>query len=153
MTKTLIAVEPREQAGRDAITAFSSQFKAAGYAALEILDGGGVSFVYCDFHDDYVVKLESTEGNLYRFSQVKHKIKRNHHWRPHDLFGVPLRGKKIDRETVKGSFCAKMFEHIVNFGNQCESIILETNVHFHDKIEELCISINKSVTGNVKLTH
>lgn len=141
MTKTLASIGPREQAGRDAIKAFSSQFQAAGYAALEILDGGPVTFVYCDFHDDYVVKLESSGGDLYRFSQVKYKLKRNHQWKPFDLFGVPLQGSKIDPDAVKNSFCAKMFEHIVNFGDQCESIILETNVHFHDKVEELCLSV------------
>ena len=152
MTNELTSVEPREQAGRDAITAFSGQFRAAGYAALEILDDGPVIFVYCDFHDDYVVKLETSEGVFYRFFQVKYKLKRNHQWKPLDLFGVPLKGKKIDPTSVKNSFCAKMFEHVINFGDKCESIALETNVHFHDKVEELCKSAEKNDLSHIDLT-
>lgn len=135
-------IPPREQAGRDAITAFSAQFKAAGYAALEILDGGEVSVVYCDYHDDYVVKLVSATDQQFRFSQVKYKVKRNHQWKPLDLFGTPLRGK-INFDAVKNSFGVKMLEHVRNFGDQCEDIILETNVHFHDQIETLCELISK----------
>lgn len=133
---------PREQAGRDAITAFSSQFKAAGYAALEILDGGKVSVVYCDYHDDYVVKLVSGADQQFIFSQVKYKVKRNHQWKPLDLFGTPLKGK-INFDAVKKSFGVKMFEHVRNFGDQCEDILLETNVHFHDQIETLCELVSK----------
>jgi hypothetical protein len=151
MTKMLTSVEPREQAGRKMITGVSFQFIAAGYAALEILDGGPVTFVYCDFHDDYVVKLESSGGELYRFSQVKFKFKRNYQWTPLDLFGVPLRGEKINLDAVKNSFGVKMFEHIVNFGDQCESLILETNVNFHDKIEELCQSVGDNDLSHLDL--
>lgn len=46
----------RETAGRNTISRFRMQFQAAAYAALEILSGKEVDRVYCDYHDDFVVR-------------------------------------------------------------------------------------------------
>ena len=57
LVKSLEIVAPIEDVGRDTISRFDMQFQAAAaYAALEILDGNGIDCVYCDYHDDFVVR-------------------------------------------------------------------------------------------------
>ena len=58
-TKTMDIIHekaPRETVGRDTMVRFRMQFQAAAFAALEILSGKEVDRVYCDYHDDFVVR-------------------------------------------------------------------------------------------------
>lgn len=66
-------VAPRETAGRDTILRYTYQFRAAGHACLQILEDNEIDFVYCDYHDDYVVRRSKDGVQTYQFHQVKTK--------------------------------------------------------------------------------
>ena len=53
---SILDKKPRETAGRETVNRFRMQFQAAAFAALEILSGKDVDRVYCDYHDDFVVR-------------------------------------------------------------------------------------------------
>jgi len=60
--KTIEVVAPGEDVGRETLSRFDMQFQAAAFAALEILEGNGVECIYCDYHDDFVVR-RVVDGN------------------------------------------------------------------------------------------
>jgi hypothetical protein len=144
----LTAVSPREVAGRDTIARFRAQFAAAAYASLQILDAKGVDRVYCDFHDDFVVRHTLGPSHVYHFYQVKTKKKKNHQWTLAETAGIIKRNLKRtptedDLAKVRDSFSGKLLVHSINFGVECASVTLITNVHFHDDVEELLGSLQK----------
>lgn len=124
----------REHAGRETISCYEKQFKAAGVACLELLDDSPTDRVYCDYHDDYVKSGISDSTREYEFHQVKTKKNSAHQWSLLEVFGVSLQKKEQDPERVKNSFAGKLFEHILNFGPQCLSITLTTNIHTKDDV-------------------
>jgi hypothetical protein len=127
-----------EQAGRDTISRFDMQFQAAAYAALEILNGVA-DCVYCDFHDDFVVRKLVDGRPSYHFFQVKTKKKLNHQWGLNDVFGMKKRGQGTDKaslERIRRSFAGKLLCHGIVFGDQCDEVTLLTNVHFEDGVIE-----------------
>ncbi|MFP3758606.1 dsDNA nuclease domain-containing protein, partial [Cupriavidus sp. SIMBA_020] len=65
--------KPRETVGRTTVARFRMQFQGAAYAALEILSGKEIDRVYCDYHDDFVVRRTVAGVVDYHFSQVKTK--------------------------------------------------------------------------------
>lgn len=65
--KLLHEVEPREVAGREAIARFAAQFRAAAYMSLAILENGEIDCVFCDFHEDYVVRRRENQAVRYDF--------------------------------------------------------------------------------------
>ena len=89
-------VEPREVVGRETMLRFNMQHQAAAYAALEVLESRDVDRVYCDYHDDFVVRRQSSAGTSYHFYQVKTKGKANHLWSLREVFAL----KKSDRKSV-----------------------------------------------------
>lgn len=99
MTKLikLHEIEPRENNGRDTIARFRAQFRAASIACLSILNGKDTDRVYCDYHDDFVVRKKSADNFTYDFYQVKTKAKRNYQWSSFRIFLLLMRenNKKI----------------------------------------------------------
>ncbi|MEH6641018.1 dsDNA nuclease domain-containing protein [Vreelandella glaciei] len=138
-------IKPREQAGRDVFARYKAQVRSAAIAALAILEGK-IDRVYCDLHDDFVVRYKLDEGYQYSFFQVKTNNKSNSNWSINDLFGISSAGKKpADLKKMQDSFAGKMFLHTVNFPNSCAEVIFQTNITINDGAEEF---IENIVSGN-----
>lgn len=130
----------REQAGRDSFSRYRAQVRSAAIAALSILDGGEVDRVYCDLHDDFVVRRKIDNNYFYIFYQVKTHGKENHNWTINEVLGLNTRIKdqsKQNSEKIKNSFAGKMLLHTVNFGDSCRAVIFQTNIHIEDKLSEV----------------
>lgn len=131
---------PRETAGRTTVTRFRMQFQAAAYAALEILSGNEVDRVYCDYHDDFVVRRTVAGVVEYHFFQVKTKGKANQQWDVAEVFSLKKKGAldtEEKLEAIRKSIAGKLFVHTVEFGEQCRGITVLSNVHFDDDVHEV----------------
>ena len=84
---------PRETVGRNTVVRFRMQFQAAAYAALEILGGKEVDRVYCDYHDDFVVRRTVAGAVEYHFFQVKTKGRANQQWDVDEVFALKKKGE------------------------------------------------------------
>jgi hypothetical protein len=135
--KTIEMVPPREMSGRDTISRFDMQFQAAAYAALEILKGNGVDCVYCDHHDDFVVRRTIGGRVTYHFFQVKTKKKENHQWTFSEVFSMATQRPKKDAKSlanIKASIAGKLLIHGIIFSESCTEVTLLSNVHFDDDV-------------------
>lgn len=113
------------------------QFQAAAYAALEILSGKEIDRVYCDYHDDFVVRRSARGVVDYHFFQVKTKGKANQQWDVAEVFALKKKGAldtKEKLEAIRNSIAGKLFVHTIEFGNQCREITVLSNVHFDDDV-------------------
>jgi len=129
---TLGNVAPREQNGRDSFARYRAQVRAAAIASLAILESKGIDRVYCDLHDDYVVRSNSSSGVRYKFVQVKTKDKPNENWTIGELLGIDGRIKDFAKHSpsdIRASFIGKLLLHTVVFGEACEKVVFETNNH------------------------
>ncbi|RMU77873.1 hypothetical protein ALP23_102535 [Pseudomonas syringae pv. apii] len=130
-------VRPREQSGRDTIDRFRAQFKAASLESLALLENGEMERVYCDIHEDYVVKHIVNSKSKYRFVQVKTKSKLNHQYTILEIFGLKKKPKTSPIHDLVGSFVGKLLLHVDKFGDACVSIEICTNVNFDDEVEKI----------------
>jgi hypothetical protein len=131
---------PRETVGRDTTLRFRMQFQAAAYATLEILSGKEVDRVYCDYHDDFVVRRNVGGSIEYHFFQVKTKGKANQQWKVDEIFSLKKSGNLDTEEKLKAirdSIAGKLFIHTIVFGEQCREVTILSNVHFHDDVHEV----------------
>ena len=138
-------VQPREQAGRDALARFRAQAKAAALASLSILEGKEIDRVYCDVHDDFVVRFNRNGNLFYVFYQVKTNKKKNHNWTLNEIFGLNSRIKDLSKHKntdIFNSFAGKLLQHTVSFGDSCEAVIFQTNINIEDPIEKLMADIH-----------
>lgn len=136
---------PREIAGRDTVTRFRMQFQAAAYAALEILSGKDVDRVYCDYHDDFVVRRTVVGVVEYHFFQVKTKGKANQQWEAAEVFALKKKGEldtEEKLEAIRNSIAGKLFVHTVEFGEQCREVTVLSNVHFADDVHEVVTDLS-----------
>ena len=136
---------PREVAGRETILRFRMQFQAAAYAALEILSGSDVDRVYCDYHDDFVVRRSSSAGVNYHFFQVKTKAKLNKRWTLLEVFALKKKGALDTDEKlqeIRDSIAGKLFSHTIQFGEQCREVTILSNVHFEDEVLEAIAAVH-----------
>ncbi|WP_105750660.1 dsDNA nuclease domain-containing protein [Pseudomonas aeruginosa] len=141
----------REQNGRDSFSRYRAQVRSAAVASLSILEGGEVDRVYCDLHDDFVIRKKDENGFSYIFYQVKTKGKQNHNWTINEVFGLSskLRDQsKQKAEAIKDSFVGKLLLHTVVFDEYCNSVIFQTNVNSSDEVEELLSDIESGVYAN-----
>tara|TARA_R110001592_G_scaffold112292_2_gene310340 strand:- start:37 stop:1203 length:1167 start_codon:yes stop_codon:yes gene_type:complete len=132
--------EPRETVGRSTVSRFRMQFQAAAYAALEILSGKEVDRVYCDYHDDFVVRRTVAGVIDYHFFQVKTKGKANQQWNVAEVFALKKTGAldtEEKLEAIRNSIAGKLFVHTIEFGDQCSGITLLSNVHFKDDVHDV----------------
>lgn len=148
--KTIETATPAEDVGRDTLSRYDMQFQAAAYAALQILEGKGVDCVYCDFHDDFVVRRVVAGVTTYHFFQVKTKNKLNHQWSLSEIFALKKVGQKNDGESLKKvreSFAGKLLLHGIVFDAACIEATLLSNVYFHDDVvqavDELRVKVPK----------
>lgn len=144
-------VEPREQAGRDALARFRAQIRSAALASLSILEDKEIDRVYCDMHDDFVVRINSEGTFLYVFYQVKTKRKQNHNWTMKEIFGINARVKDASKHKntdISKSFAGRLLLHTVKFGDSCKSVVFQTNINVDDPIENLVNDINSGKFEN-----
>lgn len=131
---------PRETVGRDTMVRFRMQFQAAAFAALEILSDKEVDRIYCDYHDDFVVRRTVAGVVEYHFFQVKTKGRANQQWDVDGVFSLKKTGaldtsEKL--EAIRSSIAGKLFVHTVEFGEQCRAVTVLSNVHFKDEVHDL----------------
>lgn len=139
--------KPREQSGRDSFSRYKAQIRSAGIASLSILEGNEIDRVYCDLHDDFVIRKKDGHGFSYIFYQVKTKGKQNHNWSVSDIFGLQPRAKKQDPLKIRDSFVGKLLLHTVVFDCSCHAIVFQTNINNSDDVDELLADI---ATGTFK---
>ena len=138
---------PREQAGRDSFSRYRAQVRSATLASLSILEGKQVDRVYCDLHDDFVVRLNVNEEFFYVFYQVKTYGKQNYNWTVNDIFGISSQIKDPNKQStqkIANSFAGKLLLHTVAFGDNCRAVVFQTNINLHDSVESLMNDISGS---------
>lgn len=148
--KTLEVVPPAEDVGRDTLARFDMQFQAAAYAALQILENKEVDCVYCDYHNDFVVRSINNGKTLYHFFQVKTKNKLNHQWSLNEIFSLKLRGQKDDTKSlqnIRDSFGGKLLMHGIAFDEICIESTLLSNVYFDDSVVKAVEQLRKKGKG------
>lgn len=141
----------REQNGRDSFSRYRAQVRSAAVASLSILEGGEVDRVYCDLHDDFVIRKKDENGFSYIFYQVKTKGKQNHNWTINEIFGLNSKLKdqsKQNSEAIKESFAGKLLLHTIVFDEYCNSVIFQTNANNSDEVEKLLSDIDSGVFAN-----
>lgn len=136
-------VTTREQSGRDTINRFRAQFRAATIESLALLENKDIERIYCDFHEDYVVKYVIDSKAQYRFVQVKTKSQLNYRYTILEVFGLKKIPKKNPKHKLSDSFAGKLLLHIENFGDSCKSIEIRTNINFDDEVESIITEIEK----------
>lgn len=153
MSRDLTDVTPRETVGRDTIARFNAQYRGAALKSLKILEGGAVDRVYCDYHDDFVVREIISQDKRYHFYQVKTKSKKNHLYSLRELFGI-YKAKRLElqsAEDVASSYIGLLLLHVKNFENSCVSVNFLTNIQFDDTTVALISAIRNSETENKHL--
>lgn len=146
MSNELHTTIPREQDGRDSFERYRAQVRSASIAALTILQGSEIDRIYCDLHDDFVKR--KSNGGGYEFFQVKTKSKQNHNWKLNEVFGIKVKGKNQSAESIKDSFIGKLLIHTVVFGENCKSVVFQTNINNEDKIDDILNDIESGEFSN-----
>lgn len=144
--------KPREQNGRDSFGRYRAQARSAAIAALSILKGQEIDRVYCDLHDDFVVRKNGEHGDIsYIFYQVKTHGKQNHNWTLNEVFGLKTTIKdqsKQSADSIKISFVGKLLLHTVIFDEHCNQVVFQTNIHNDDNVLELLNDIESGSYEN-----
>jgi len=141
---------PRETVGRDVVVRFRMQFQAAAFAALEILSGKEIDRIYCDYHDDFVVRRTVSGVVEYHFFQVKTKGKPNQQWDVDEVFALKKKGAldtKDKLEAIRNSIAGKLFVHTIEFGDQCREVTVLSNVHFKDEVHEVVADLSAGTSA------
>lgn len=136
----LESIPPREQSGRDSFSRYRAQVRSAAIAALQVLSGGDFDRIYCDLHDDIVIRKKDGDNVKYIFYQVKTRAKKNQNWTLLEAFGMKKRGV-ISADEIKKSFVGKMLIHTITFNQNCNSVIFQTNINNEDDIDNLLSDI------------
>lgn len=135
---------PREQSGRDSFSRYRSQVRSAAMASLSILEGKEVDRVYCDLHDDFVIRIKNENSVAYVFYQVKTMGKQNHNWSLNELFGLNPNIKDQSKQNsakIKDSYIGKLLLHTVVFDGFCNAVVFQTNINNGNDVEKLYADI------------
>jgi len=146
---------PRETVGRETTNRFRMQFQAAAFAALEILNSKEVDRVYCDYHDDFVVRRNVGGLVEYHFFQVKTKGRSNQQWQVNEIFSLKKTGNLDTEEkiaAVRDSIAGKLFIHTIGFEEQCREVTVLSNVHFHDDVFEVQAHLKAGKSSRAYIT-
>lgn len=142
---------PREQSGRDSFSRYRAQVRSAAVATLSILEGLDIDRVYCDLHDDFVIRKKDENGFTYIFYQVKTKGKQNHNWTINELFGLKAKLRDQSKQcsdAIKDSFIGKLLLHTVVFDQYCNSVVFQSNIHNSDEVIGLLEDIESGSFAN-----
>lgn len=138
--------KPREQNGRDSFGRYRSQVRSAAIESLRLLNGE-IDRIYCDLHDDYVVRREINDVFEYIFVQVKTNEKQSSSWSSNDLIGISNRkGVVLSEEKVKDSFFGKMLLNAFLFPSACSKLIFQTNITLNKSSEKV---IEAMMSGDI----
>jgi transcriptional regulator with XRE-family HTH domain len=143
--------KPREQAGRDSFARYRAQVRSAAIASLSILENKNIDRVYCDLHDDFVVRSKDQNGIGYLFYQVKTKGKSNHNWTLNEIFGLKEKIKdqsKQSTDKIKDSYIGKLLLHTVVFDGYCNAVVFQTNIHNSDQIASIISDVENGTFEN-----
>lgn len=143
--------KPREQSGRHSFSAYRAQVRSAAMASLSILENNGIDKVYCDLHDDFVIRKKDDDGYSYVFYQVKTNGKQNYNWTVSELFGLNTKikvQKKQSTKKIKDSFVGKLLLHTVVFDNYCNSVVFQTNINNGDDVDSIIKDIESGTFQN-----
>ena len=148
-TEDFYSTKPREQVGRDTFLRYRAQIRAAALAALEILEGGEVDRVFCDYHDDFVIGKKVCGEQQYEFFQVKTRAKTSKNWTLNEVFGLKTQKNAChSAENVKASFAGKLLQHTVIFPDVCAKIVFMTNAHLDETLEAMSVSLERNDIAN-----
>jgi hypothetical protein len=150
VTEAIHDVAPREIDGRETILRFRMQFQAAAFAALEILRGTDIDRVYCDYHDDFVVRRTVEGRQDYHFFQVKTKAKLNRLFGLNEVFSLKKKKQGDDQDSlgaIRDSIAGKLFVHTLEFGDACREVTILSNVHFEDDVEDVVKGFRADTTS------
>jgi Cap4 dsDNA endonuclease len=150
--KLLHQVDPREQAGRDSIARFKAQFRAAAFYCLAILKDAEIDAVFCDLHEDYVVRKKGKGWVRYDFYQVKTKEKKGFQWGLDDVFGIKKR-KPTTAEAIRDSFVGKLLMHTFSFGDSCLTVNLQSNKDFSEAVYLVQEAMEKKDVTQIDVRH
>ncbi len=148
--KAIHDVAPREIDGRETILRFRMQFQAAAFAALEILRGTEIDRIYCDYHDDFVVRRTVEGRHDYHFFQVKTKAKLNRQFDLNEVFSLKKKKQGDDEDSlvaIRDSIAGKLFVHTLEFGDTCREVTILSNVHFEDAVEDVVKGFGDNTTA------
>lgn len=143
--------QPREQSGRDTLARFGAQTRSAAIASLKILEGKEIDRIYCDLHDDFVVRKKKGKSFVYLFYQVKTKSPANYQWGINDLLGLNTKKDQESHdkiEKIKKSFIGKLLLHTVVFTDACECAIFQTNIHVNKAVQDMLNDIESGKYEN-----
>lgn len=143
--------KPREQDGRDSFGRYRAQVRSAAIASLSILENKNIDRVYCDLHDDFVVRSVDKNGIGYLFYQVKTKGKSNHNWTVNELFGLKEKLKDQSKQStakIKESFVGKLLLHTVVFDEYCNTVVFQTNIHNSDQVSAMVEDVESGTFEN-----
>lgn len=142
--KLLHEVPAREQNGRDAIARFKAQYRAAAFQSLSLLKDAEVVAIYCDLHDDYVIKRIINGEEYYDFFQVKTNNKRGFQWKISDIYGFK-RLKVQNVSDIFDSFFGKLMCHAVEFGESCITVNIQSNKDFSEDVYDVESQFNSAI--------
>ncbi|WP_333500113.1 dsDNA nuclease domain-containing protein [Kluyvera sp. CHPC 1.2972] len=130
---------------------YNAQIRAASIACLSILEGKDVKRVFCEFHDDFVIEKVVANDIHYTFVQVKTKEKLREIWKLRDVFGILKRKSAKNPQTnemIRDSFVGKLLQHTTNFEDSCKEVVLLTNTHVDEDIENIINDISSETFSN-----
>jgi hypothetical protein len=129
---------PREVVGSSVIKRFDFQFHRAAEELLKLLQNSKMKAIFCEFHDDYVVEIDSEGKDQYKFKQVKTEDPIGDAWDFEFVFGLYKKAYKKDSKEIltkfSSSFGARLIQHFIDFPENCESVWLVGNVSFHKNL-------------------
>lgn len=144
-----IESQPPEQVGRDTFERYKEQAKAACLASLKILERGEVDKVYCEWHDDYVVRRSRSDGFYYSFYQVKTNKQKSKQWSLNELFGFYHRTQLSEiPKSLRHSFVGKLLNHTIKFEDKCEEVVFLTNKTIGTIPSKLSVAIKEDDQKN-----
>ncbi|MBG8555743.1 dsDNA nuclease domain-containing protein [Hymenobacter guriensis] len=154
----VFSILPREKGGSTASNRFDYQKNWAICKILELHAKPDDYLVSFEYHDDIIIFDSSLDPQKISFFQVKTQTEKVTHWKIGDL----LKRSKNKAGQLKNSYLGKMYDNIIKYKGQVESLCfvtnakikgsLSNNVNCDDvlgfKCGELCdVDLNKILDG------
>tara|TARA_R110002096_G_scaffold436021_1_gene665245 strand:- start:117566 stop:118753 length:1188 start_codon:yes stop_codon:yes gene_type:complete len=139
--RTIEAQSPREQVGAVTGSKYEYQYQRAAATCLELLESDESCCVFCEWHDDYVFERPGQTCSLYAFHQVK-TTQLSKPWSTSGIFGIGRRSKiENQQKAQQDCMAARLFEHVVLFGDSFDCATIVTNGAAKDEVTNLLEAI------------
>jgi len=137
---------PREVSGAITGDRLDYQYQRAAETCLTLLEDTETCCILLEWHDDFVKEnLSSPSKCLYGFNQVKTRTASEGPWKISQVFGIP-RAKSAPANS--DSIAAKLYEHYLTFGGQCEEVVLVTNCGVDSDLDELVLAAKTATSSS-----